>query len=86
MTEDQLEQEALGWLAEAGYATLFGPDIAPDGDALERSDYRQVLLPFRLREAILKLKSGITTAALEDALKQVLDLGHPAVTLFATFR
>ena len=32
MTEDQLEQEALGWLAEAGYATLFGPDIASDGD------------------------------------------------------
>lgn len=31
MTEDQLEQEALGWLAEAGYATLSGPDIAPDG-------------------------------------------------------
>ncbi len=26
MTEDQLEQEALGWLADAGYATLFGPD------------------------------------------------------------
>jgi len=24
MTEDQLEQEALGWLAEAGYATLSG--------------------------------------------------------------
>ena len=52
MTEDQLEQEALGWLAEAGYATLFGPDIAPDGDAPERGDYRHVLLPFRLREAI----------------------------------
>jgi len=51
MTEDQLEQEALGWLAEAGYATLLGPDIAPDGDAPERGDYRQVLLPFRLREA-----------------------------------
>ena len=79
MTEDQLEQEALGWLTEAGYAPLFGPDIAPDGDAPERSDYRQVLLPFRLREAILTLNPGIPTAAREDALKQVLDLGHPAL-------
>jgi type I restriction enzyme R subunit len=35
MTEDQLEQEALGWLAEAGYGTLFGPDIVPDGVAPE---------------------------------------------------
>ncbi len=79
MTEDQLEQEALGWLTEAGYATVFGPDIAPDGEAPERGDYRQVLLTFRLREAILKLNPGIPTAAREDALKQVLDLGHPAL-------
>jgi type I restriction enzyme R subunit len=31
MTEDQLEQEALGWLAETGYATRYGLDIAPEG-------------------------------------------------------
>ena len=35
MTEDQLEQEALGWLAEVGYAVAHGPDIAPDGSAPE---------------------------------------------------
>ena len=27
MTEDQLEQEALGWLADVGYATRYGLDI-----------------------------------------------------------
>ena len=59
MTEDQLEQEALGWLAEAGYETLFGPDIAPDGERPERADYLQVLLPFRLREAIHRLNPDI---------------------------
>jgi len=79
MTEDQLEQEALGWLAEVGYETLFGPDIAPDGERPERADYRQVLLPFRLREAIHRLNPEIPTAAKEDALKQVLDLGIPAL-------
>ena len=57
MTEDQLEQDALGWLAEAGYATLFGPDIATDGDASERGDYRQLLLPIRLRPAWYWLSS-----------------------------
>jgi len=30
MTEDQLEREALGWLAEVGYSTLYGPDIAAE--------------------------------------------------------
>ncbi len=79
MTEDQLEQEALGWLVEAGYETLFGPDIAPDGEHPERADYLQVLLPFRLREAIHRLNPDIPTAAKEDALKQVLDLGIPAL-------
>ncbi len=79
MTEDQLEQETLGWLAEAGYETLFGPDIAPDGENPERADYLQVLLPFRLREAIHRLNPDIPTAAKEDALKQVLDLGIPAL-------
>ncbi len=29
MTEDQLEQETLGWLADVGYTPLRGPDIAP---------------------------------------------------------
>ena len=45
----------------------------------ERPDYLQVLLPFRLREAIHRLNPNIPTAAKEDALKQVLDLGIPAL-------
>ena len=77
MTEDQLEQEALGWLADVGYATLYGPDIAPDGDAPERADYRQVLLKERLRVAINTLNPTIPAAARDDAFKQVLDLGIP---------
>ncbi|MDD2736086.1 MAG: hypothetical protein PHF56_19310 [Desulfuromonadaceae bacterium] len=49
MTEDQLEQEILSWLAEAGYSHRYGLDIAPDGSAPERSTYGQVLLVGRLR-------------------------------------
>ena len=79
ITENQLEQEALGWLAEAGYTHLYGPDIAPDGSNPERADYQQVVLPFRLREAIHRLNPDIPTAAKEDALKQVLDLGIPVL-------
>jgi type I restriction enzyme R subunit len=36
MTENQLEQETLSWLADVSYASVHGPDIAPDGDAPER--------------------------------------------------
>ena len=31
MTEDQLEQEALGWLADVGSQHRYGPALAPDG-------------------------------------------------------
>lgn len=77
MTEDQLEQETLGWLAEVGYTHLYGPDIAHDGDSPERENYRQVLLVERLRGAIARLNPSVPLAAREDALKQVVDLGLP---------
>ena len=79
MSEDQLEQETLGWLAEVGYTPLFGPDLAADGATPERSDYRQVVLIERLRSAIQRLNPDIPLAAREDALGQVLDLGIPAL-------
>jgi type I restriction enzyme R subunit len=77
MTEDQLEQETLGWLAEVGYTRLYGPNIAHDGDSPEREHYRQVLLVERLRSAIARLNPSVPLAAREDALKQIVDLGVP---------
>ena len=79
MTEDQLEQETLAWLQDVGYTHCYGPDIAHDSAIPERANYGQVLLPFRLREAIHKLNPNIPTAARDDALKQVLDLGIPSL-------
>lgn len=79
MTEDQLEQEALGWLTDVGYTHRFGPDIAHDGLDPQRTGYRQVILAFRLREAITRLNPAIPVAAREDALQQVMDLGIPAL-------
>jgi len=79
MTEDQLERETLAWLQDVGYTHRHGPDIAFDGSSPERADYRQVVLPFRLREAINRLNPGIPVAAREDAIKQVTDLGIPSL-------
>jgi type I restriction enzyme R subunit len=79
MTEDQLEQETLSWLTEAGYRLCYGLDIAPDGSASERSNYSQVLLVARLREAISRLNPSVPTVALEDAMQQVLNLDTPVL-------
>jgi len=79
MTEDQLEKDALSWLVEVGYTHLSGYDIAPDGPAPERDNFRQVLLPQRLRDAIARLNPHIPLAAREDAFKQIQDLGTPVL-------
>jgi type I restriction enzyme R subunit len=79
MTEDQLEQEMLDWLADVGYTCLFGPDIGPDGANPERADYRQVLLVERLRSAIARLNPGIPLQAREDAVRRLRDMSIPAL-------
>ncbi|WP_322038530.1 type I restriction endonuclease subunit R [Burkholderia cenocepacia] len=79
MTEDQIEQETLDWLANVGYSCRFGPDIGPDGDNSERADYRQVLLVERLRSAIARLNPDIPLQAREDAVQVVRDMGIPAL-------
>ena len=79
MTEDQLEQETLGWLSDTGYSQCYGLDIAPDGPAPERSSYSQVLLVGRLREAIDRLNPHVPPVARIDALQQVLNLDTPVL-------
>jgi type I restriction enzyme R subunit len=79
MIEDQLEQETLGWLTDAGYLQRYGLDIAPDGPAPERSNYHQVLLVGRLREAINRLNPLVPMVAREDALHQMLNLDTPVL-------
>ena len=79
MTEDQLEQETLSWLADVGWQHRYGPDLAPDGAFPERDNYRQVVLTARLRQAVALLNPGVPPAAREDAVRQVLDLSTPAL-------
>ena len=79
MTEDQLEQETLGWLQDLGYDHVFGPDIAHDGPRPERNSYRDVLLLGRLSSAIERLNPQVPLAARDDALARIKDLGTPAL-------
>lgn len=79
MTEDQLEQEVLGWLSEVGYRVVCGYDVAPDSDNPWREQFQQVLLSERLREAIARLNPSVPLVAREDALAQVVNLDTPAL-------
>ncbi|MBS4723063.1 type I restriction endonuclease subunit R [Aeromonas veronii] len=78
MTEDQLEQEVLGWLAEVGYRVVCGYDVAPDSDNPWRANFNQMLLLDQLRGAIARLNPSVPMVAREDALAQVVNLDTPA--------
>lgn len=71
MTEDQLEQECLTWFAEGGWEVAHGPDLAPDGPAPERVDYRQVLLLGDLEAALRRINPHLPEAAIEQAVAVV---------------
>ncbi len=79
MTEDQLEQEALDWLASVGYTPLNARDLDHLDPRLERSSTREVVLSVSLRAAIDRLNPTVPAAAREDAFRQVLDIGQPAL-------
>ena len=70
-TESDIEEAALAWLADLGWAVAHGPDIAPDALAAERSDYGQVLLEQRLRDSLARLNPDLPADALGDALRKL---------------
>lgn len=77
ITEYQLEQQCLGWFRDGGWETVFGPDIAHDGAAPERANYREVVLALRLKRALARLNPHVPPAVIDEAVQRVLKLDHP---------
>ena len=71
ITEAEVEAAGLAWLAGAGWGVAHGPDIAPETARAERTDYGQVVLEQRLRDALAVLNPDIPLAALDDAFRRL---------------
>lgn len=84
ITEADLENAALTWLASLGYTIIHGGTIAPGEPAAERASYGEVLLLGRLRAALAHLNPTATPAALDEAIRQVQRID--AATLVAQNR
>jgi type I restriction enzyme R subunit len=80
LNESIVEDAALEWFGELGYAVGHGPLLAPYEPAAERNSFSDVVLVGRLREAIQRLNPAIPEEAREDALRKVLRVGTPALT------
>jgi len=78
--ESIVEDAALEWFGELGYAVGHGPQLAPGEPAAERESFGEVVLVGRLREAIRRLNPAIPAEAREEALRKVLRVGTPSLT------
>ena len=78
INESIVEEAALSWFGELGYAIGHGPDIAPGESASERDSFADVVLVARLRDAITRLNPTIPEEAREEALRKVLRPDSPS--------
>jgi len=76
--ESHVEEAALEWLAEIGYATANGFVIGPDGIAPERESYGDVLLPARLHAAIERLNPSLSVEARAEVFAKVRQVEMPS--------
>lgn len=79
LTESIVEDAALMWFGQLGYAIAHGLQLAPGEPAAERHSFGDVALLGRLREAIRRLNLTIPEDAREDALRKVLRVATPSL-------
>ena len=70
-TESEVEDAALEWLEDLGWEVAHGPHIAPHSAGSERTDYTEVILENRLRQALARLNPALPTDAMDDAFRKL---------------
>lgn len=70
LNEDGYEHQCINWLKGINWTWKYGPDIAPEGSAPERSSYKEVILGERLEDAISRINPGLP----KDTIRSVHQL------------
>jgi len=74
LNESIVQDTALTWFGELGYAVGHGPHIAPGEPAAERDSFGEVVLTGRLRQAIRRLNPAIPEEARDGVFNPLIDL------------
>jgi type I restriction enzyme R subunit len=77
ITENTIESFAIELLEKLGYAYIYAPDIAPDGENPERDSYAQVLLLNRLQNVVKRINHSIPADAQAEAIKEIQRIASP---------
>ena len=80
-TEDELEKACISYFEELGYEYVFGPNIAPDGEACERVSYSTIVLEERLRNAVYKINPKSDRKSKEEAIRKALITDSPSLII-----
>jgi len=78
-SESVVEDAALDWLKSLGWTVKHGPHIAPGELAAERSDFLQVVLVQRLRDALARLNPALPAEAIDDAFRKLIRSEGPTL-------
>lgn len=79
LTESVIEDATLDWLDILEWQVVHGCDIAPEMQAAERTDYAQVVLEKRLRDALARLNQELPHEALDDAFRKLTQPEGPTL-------
>ena len=77
LSEANIEDFTIQQLINLGYEYIFGPTIAPDGEASERPSFEHVILMNRLERALKRINNQIETNILTEAIKEIQRIGSP---------
>ncbi len=80
LVERHVEEASLAWLASSGFTVTPGPAIAVGQPGAERDDptYRDAVLEWRLREALVRLNPDLPQEALDDAFRKIVRADGPS--------
>lgn len=77
LTESQIEDFAIQLFEQLGYKSLYGPDIAPDGLAAQRTSFEDVVLRETLQRAVRRINRDLPSEVCDDAVNEVLRIASP---------
>ncbi|PWS34589.1 DEAD/DEAH box helicase [Falsiroseomonas bella] len=79
IAESHVEEAALAWLAELGFAVCSGLEIGPDGARPERAAYGDVTLVGRLQAAIARLNPALPEETQAAVLAKLVQAETPSL-------
>ena len=74
--ESLVEDAALTWFGELGYAVGHGPQLAPGEPAAERDSFGEVVMVGGLRKAIRRLNPAISEEARDGVFNPLIYLSN----------